>query len=122
MKKAYLLLVLTSCLFFSCKLSNLPYDAKDIEEIKLGTGMKENRKDAVILQDDESIHIFISEFTFAGERAYTVKHPLSAYVEFHLANGEVAHITFENRVMRFNRKEYMLSDKTSLMLGEYLEK
>jgi hypothetical protein len=121
MKKTLWLLLISCSLLISCNLKNLPIDPHDIAEIRMGTGINETKQIAAILIDNEMITEFMRDFTFSGERNYTVKHRLPAFVEFHLANGKVAHLRFENRLMRFNHSEYTLSETTAKSLNIHMK-
>ena len=113
--------IISCCFLYSCKLSTLPYDPSDIAEIRIGTGANKEKKDAALLNDDATIKRFIGGFTFSAERDYTVKHRLNSYVEIHLANGKVAYLRFENRLMRYDHKEYTLSETTAKSLKTHMK-
>ena len=120
MKRMSIFLVLSCCLMASCSSQSLQLDPSDITKIRIGTD--EKRQDAVVLSNAESIISLLSDFSFGNERDYTVKHPLPGYVEFHSQTGRVAHLVFEDRIMRYNRREYRLSKSTAQMLQNHLKK
>lgn len=101
--------------------SSLPLDPATIIKIRIGTGINENMQDAVVLTESKAITSFLKDFSFGGEREFTVKHPLPGYVEFHSSNGEVAHFRFENTMMRYQMREYVLSSGTARMLQKHLD-
>jgi hypothetical protein len=121
MKKTFWLILISCFFLISCNLTNLPIDPHDVAEIKMGTGANEMKQIAANLTDKEMIAKFLRGFTFSGERNYTVKHRLPAFVEFHLANGTVAHLRFENRMMRYDHREYTLSETTAKNLNKHMK-
>ncbi len=108
---------------------SLPYDSSSISGIKIGSGLRhadengmirDERKDQVILKNPEAIQSFLGQFCFANEHMPTVKHRLSAYVEFYAGDSLVGHINFEHKIMRRDGREYYLCEETAAKLAEFL--
>ena len=120
MKRISIFLVLSCCLLASCSSQSLQLDPSDISKIRVGAD--EKRQDAVVLSNAESIMSLLNDFSFGSERDYTVKHRLPGYVEFYSTTGRVAHLVFEDRIMRYKGREYRLSKSTAQMLQNQLKK
>ena len=89
--------------------------------IVIGAEVKGKAKTNVTIRNRDDIVRFFDDFKFGSERAYTVKHKLPAFIIIYMSNGKSAEIRFEKRIMRFNGKEYVLSDDTARLLEKKIK-
>ena len=118
--KCRLAIIVIAGFISSCSAKGFHGSSVGPVKILIGSGFNEEMRVAAVLNDQESIRRFLENYSFGSERSYSVKHPLSGYYEFHFKTGRIARMRFEDRTMRYEKKEYLLSKKTARILKKYL--
>ena len=94
---------------------------KGVTRVEVGTRSSANHTPSVIITNKTEITEFLAQVRFAGERDYTVKHPLPGRITLCSGPDQKSHAGFEDRILRWNQREWRLSRQTAARLKELIE-